>query len=116
MTRGRASVAVLMPTFEQASFIARALDSLLAQSHAHWELAIGASKEARGASSSSSMRAPTASSIARRRSRIGSPRSASAGIGRASCSTATSRSATGSQAHARATRTPRGSASGTVIT
>jgi glycosyltransferase involved in cell wall biosynthesis len=33
-------VAVLMPTFEHAHFIARALDSLLAQSHARWELAI----------------------------------------------------------------------------
>ena len=33
-------VAVLMPTFEHAHFIARALDSLLAQSHAQWELAI----------------------------------------------------------------------------
>lgn len=31
------SVSVLMPTFEQSSFIARALDSLLAQSLADWE-------------------------------------------------------------------------------
>src|SRR5215216_4375147 len=29
-----------MPTFEHAHFIARALDSLLAQSHTEWELAI----------------------------------------------------------------------------
>jgi glycosyltransferase involved in cell wall biosynthesis len=36
----RPDVAVLMPTFEHAHFIVRALDSLLAQSHAHWELAI----------------------------------------------------------------------------
>src|SRR5689334_17060684 len=33
-------IAVLMPTFEHAPFIVRALDSLLAQSHAQWELAI----------------------------------------------------------------------------
>jgi glycosyltransferase involved in cell wall biosynthesis len=33
-------VAVLMPAFEHARFIARALDSLLAQAHDAWELAI----------------------------------------------------------------------------
>jgi glycosyltransferase involved in cell wall biosynthesis len=36
----RPDVAVLMPTFEHAHFIARALDSLVAQSHVQWELAI----------------------------------------------------------------------------
>lgn len=35
-----ARIAVLMPTFESAHFIGRALDSLLAQSYARWELAI----------------------------------------------------------------------------
>ena len=36
----RPQVSVLMPTFEHAHFIVRALDSLLAQSCASWELAI----------------------------------------------------------------------------
>jgi glycosyltransferase involved in cell wall biosynthesis len=36
----RPDVAVLMPAYEHAHFIVRALDSLLAQSHAQWELAI----------------------------------------------------------------------------
>ena len=36
----RPQVSVLMPTFEHAHFIVRALDSLLAQSCVSWELAI----------------------------------------------------------------------------
>ena len=39
MTRAP-SIAVLMPTFEHAHFIGRALEGLAAQSHADWELAI----------------------------------------------------------------------------
>jgi glycosyltransferase involved in cell wall biosynthesis len=34
------NIAVLMPTFEHAHFVVRALDSLLAQSYVTWELAI----------------------------------------------------------------------------
>ncbi|QOY93041.1 glycosyltransferase [Massilia sp. UMI-21] len=36
----RPRVSVIMPTFEQASFIGRALDSLRAQSHDNWELVV----------------------------------------------------------------------------